>query len=1521
MTRDAELMDILPGMGVSAASDLDVLFSNPYFAKHSLFSTVGVGRDEMTRGWHQKVNILIRILHNLSKKYNLSPEQTVELYEQCMGKLRTFVLNSELEGVYRLMYDEMRNMEHINTRINEDTTIPSGLHPEVKKLIYFYKQGGVLSFSDIRGIFYSITTRATRKIRPEAAFTTRDVEVFYSLLISRANEIKIRYKEKEHSKKEMRWNKYILPFALFLSFDRQALNEKESKYESTRPKKHGMADGTVETRPGQPTRFGRFIGEFHSWGLLGRFADRDDYQKTRTRRGRGVNRIFLTGENSDTLLDIYGYILSSDKNFDALLNEILNNLPATAYRNFSLYILFIEKFLRSELGVDIDNSKMFDLEYIQQVMNILDQGSRARAFEVLNRIISTMIRDAEMADMNEPNQNVLGKLDNAEKERISTEHASEENSYYASEYTELGGPLSQLDIFVGLLAERELIAIVESITMSFSDKVKAINKLFPRKSNTRDRFIVHLIEQNLDSLTSQDIEALLSMFNSEPFRDKYAVLTLEKLRDEKPRDFQTLEGELKWVIHFFPEFSPTRDDILLQIIDEKAKTPSDMRKARKHLLQAPENVREKKQARIIFGSSVFDQYLSKQEPKEKMEFLLWVFGISDIKPFFVKRFEHEYNVSLNSIRSLFIRDRVGYYKNIGNTALEDFLERMLLGDNGMFYDEAVSREFLESLFNMLMPSQKTGLLKALYDAVFNKADVNRKYAIVVGLLKYYSQEQRLTTEVNEARAIRVFLESMGLIGVKLGQFLSTNENVPEHIRNELKALKDRAPLLNKDIAFDMLSKIYGSFEQSPISELLECVGRASIKVVYRARLKDGKETVVKIKRPEVEKKVNEDLEFLRSVLSDDSVRQALADGEIAIPSQLANRVAEMIREEMDLPGEVTNQARLAANIAARQSFKRRLLNRIFQYFMSRIFAKTQREYSFMVPVTHDVKNNTLIIEEFAQGRPINENDRDAMSAVAQELVRQIFIDGFYHADPHTGNIFIDEENGIIYFIDVGSAAQLSFKNRYTLYKLLRALQSGNRKKVAKIATEMTGHDAPDLTRKVQIIANSEANVIEKLIGVYQLLEDSGITLDAEQMSIFRCFAQGELLFKSALASPQSDAGLFGAGTEAEFHEGVMGQGDVDASRVEILVSQVEPLLDSLEMPLSGSQRFTFEINDQNRTVEVTVDNSIEEMFEVNQNGTAIKINPDKIRERFGDRADVDIIIQAIIVHEMAEALGKQLGYNHNTRHTASLILEGLLATTASTVREALVPLWQARPVAFGAGDVAGTKAVAESQIDAAKGVITDLRQGTTDIVVMPGSEIYKGQQFSVAKKTERKLRRDYGQDTVPLHYAFGDEWQENIEPVLEKALQRLQGRTEEGDTAARALIYVPRGGREFVEGVLDTLQYRGYYNRFTIIEIEEIPANGVIDEVMHIILGKGLLNYERYRQGDYGTAELDREAKLRLASFIRTLVSNPQAIDFDQDPDIINKILQGLIALRIKPIDFKDIQQWKKEQDEILRAA
>jgi predicted unusual protein kinase regulating ubiquinone biosynthesis (AarF/ABC1/UbiB family) len=1158
------LMEILPGLGNGAESDLGILFANPYFAKYSIFNSVKKGKGF---GLHD-VNILIAILQNLVTKYNLSPEQAVGLCEYAMHKLRGLAITGKLEGLYETLYREMGEFgsmkigDAVKQKIELDSGIPKELNPEVKKLIYFYKMGGVLGFRELRRAFFSISARHKNVGQPD--FGYQDVQAFYNILMSLSGEIKGRYEEKENSEKELRWNKYVLPFALFLSFDRQALSEEESRYDSTafqhsvvvrdadgKPVRDENGELKTEVVPGQPTRFGRFVGEFNPFGTLTRFGSRDDYKKTKVDRGRGINRVFLAGEEVDALLRVFDYIATSDKYFETLFNEISRGLPATAYRNLALYILFVEKFLKQECGVSIDAAKMFDLVYIQSIIDSLSPQDKTMALPILSRLSSLMVRDTEMEQFNEPNQNVLGKLEDAERQRISTEHASEEAGYYPAEFTELGGALSQLDIFVGLLAENSILGALKSVELSFGEKLDIILKHFTRDSNTRDRFLTLLIENNLNTATSADIEKVLPLFNNESFREKYAVVALEKKRSENPEDFSTLEGELKWILHYFPELSPTRDDILLQLIDEKANTPGDMKKIRPYLLKAPENIREKKQARVVFGTSVFEEYMRNQDAADKMEFLLWALGISDKKPFFLKRFEHEYNVSLNGMRDSFMKRRAGYYKNVGDSALEEFLERIFLGEKGIFYDEKVSAEFLDVLFNTLMPSQKNNIMRVVYDAIFRRADVNRKYAIVAALLKNFSREKSSPEGINEARAIRIFLESLGLIGVKIAQFLSTYEVVPENVRNELKLLKDRAPQLSKDIVFDMIAKIYGSFEDSPISEVLECIGSASIKVVYRARLKDGREIVIKIKRPEVEKKVEEDLAFLRDILSDQNVQDTLRANDVEIPQQLGNRIAEMILEEMNLRGEVENQARLREGVSPASSFRRRVMNRIFNYFISKVFKTPQRKYSFRVPATIDVQNNTLIIEDFVSGRRIGVGDEDAMVAVARELMRQIFLDGFYHADPHTGNIFVGSEGDVIYFIDVGSASQISLKNRYLLYQLMKALESRDGKKVLRVINKMAGQSMPELAWNADDIAASRENVVKKIIMVFKALEDAHVIVDKELISIFRCFGQGETLFRAALLSEEMPASGSKAGTKGSSpvdrgFEGDVGEVDTQA---------------------------------------------------------------------------------------------------------------------------------------------------------------------------------------------------------------------------------------------------------------------------------------------------------------------------------------------------------------------------------------
>lgn len=230
---------------------------------------------------------------------------------------------------------------------------------------------------------------------------------------------------------------------------------------------------------------------------------------------------------------------------------------------------------------------------------------------------------------------------------------------------------------------------------------------------------------------------------------------------------------------------------------------------------------------------------------------------------------------------------------------------------------------------------------------------------------------------------------------------------------------------------------------------------------------------------------------------------------------------------------------------------------------------------------------------------------------------------------------------------------------------------------------------------------------------------------------------------------------------------------------------------------------------------------------------------------------------------------------------------------------------------------AEAKALGESQVKAAKAVIADIGKGTADIIVMPGSEIYQGPQTGVSSRAARKLHDDYGQDTIPYSYKFSDKWKENLLAdggVLSKAISMLQDKIGRGDTTARAVIFVPFEKGEGAKAVKDFIEhtYPELIGSVSVVGEENIPENGMIDNVMHVVLGKGLLNYSRH------SGDMTMDSKRLLVDLIKSLVSDPEAIDLARDPDIVNNILNGSVPLRIRPIDFKEISEWKKSQDAVL---
>ena len=220
----------------------------------------------------------------------------------------------------------------------------------------------------------------------------------------------------------------------------------------------------------------------------------------------------------------------------------------------------------------------------------------------------------------------------------------------------------------------------------------------------------------------------------------------------------------------------------------------------------------------------------------------------------------------------------------------------------------------------------------------------------------------------------------------------------------------------------------------------------------------------------------------------------------------------------------------------------------------------------------------------------------------------------------------------------------------------------------------------------------------------------------------------------------------------------------------------------------------------------------------------------------------------------------------------------------------------------------------------AKAAIGDLRQKRMDIVVMPGSSDHISRQKEIDSKVRRKLARDYGQETVAFNYIYSHKWRDNLASIMRHKVTKEF--THNKENSPRILLYLPilpEEARDIFEekGLLH--EFRELREHITVIAEENIPDTGIIDEVMHIVLAKALLNYERFRKGDYGKyASYNEEALMRLENFLKILVDNPERIDIKKDPEIINKIIDGIVSLKIRRIDFSEITQWKDQQDAVL---
>ena len=318
----------------------------------------------------------------------------------------------------------------------------------------------------------------------------------------------------------------------------------------------------------------------------------------------------------------------------------------------------------------------------------------------------------------------------------------------------------------------------------------------------------------------------------------------------------------------------------------------------------------------------------------------------------------------------------------------------------------------------------TILFKYGFGDLVDRLNVGQYLEIGMQMISRKRREQ-MDSLTREER-IRMALEDLGPTFVKLGQILSTRPDlVPVSLIHELSKLQDEVPPFPASQAKSIIESEL-SMTVAEIFERFESVtyAAASIGQVHRARLRTGEEVIVKVQRPDITKMIEVDLEILLHLAT--LVERHVEDWEIYRPTRIVEEFARVIEKEIDYTVEASYAERFARQFIGNDMI---YIPRIFREF------STQRILTMeYVPGIKVSDINRLDTEGY---------DRKIIAdRGADLLLHQVFTFGFFHADPHPGNVFILPDN-IICYLDFGMMGSVDRQSREDIADMVYALVERN----------------------------------------------------------------------------------------------------------------------------------------------------------------------------------------------------------------------------------------------------------------------------------------------------------------------------------------------------------------------------------------------------------------------------------------------------------------------------------------------
>ncbi|MDQ1095717.1 MULTISPECIES: ABC1 kinase family protein [Chryseobacterium] len=292
--------------------------------------------------------------------------------------------------------------------------------------------------------------------------------------------------------------------------------------------------------------------------------------------------------------------------------------------------------------------------------------------------------------------------------------------------------------------------------------------------------------------------------------------------------------------------------------------------------------------------------------------------------------------------------------------------------------------------------------------------------------------------------IRMVLEELGPTFVKLGQSFSNREDLlPIELIRELEKLQDKVETVAMNVGEILENELDISVEDHFLEIDEKPLATASIAQVYRAVLKDGSPVILKIKKPNVQAVIEDDLLLIKDL---EKLVSSYSDiGERLNLKQAISTFEKSLLEEISLINEKENILQFARNF------------------------KNEPE-TYVPKVYEELSNNNVLCMEFIDGIKVTDLsglrnhglDPVKISEVGLRLfVSQILDYGFFHADPHAGNILV-KKDGKVVFIDFGAVGKIQPNDKEILEELIVSFVAKNARKIVRSLKKMAiRYEIPD----------------------------------------------------------------------------------------------------------------------------------------------------------------------------------------------------------------------------------------------------------------------------------------------------------------------------------------------------------------------------------------------------------------------------------------------------------------------------